>query len=314
MTSLLTTDDCRELCDGFLYKLKILSGEIWEARAKRPQIEAWLANFKGDAIQADIEKTYALYLLTRLMFYGQREIRALLISLYRDLFRYPLLSNIRKVNGDTKDSILLGKLFDDELSASRFLGLGGSAKSGDMLLYHFRLANKLPEYLFTNSEGVLAEDATHVSPLVRRYVFIDDLRVTGEQAARFSPQFVQPIRKKYGSSVELLYFVMFATKDALSSLQDPSTNFDRAKAVHVLDGSFRAFESESRYFPAKGGKLDVTTGRAIAHTYGTKLSAGSPLGFGDCQLLLSFAYNTPDNTLPIIWKKDTSWTPIFERA
>lgn len=38
-------------------------------------------------------------------------------------------------------------------------------------------------------------------------------------------------------------------------------------------------------------------------------------GFGDCQLLLSMNYNTPDNTLPIMWYNEEPkiWVPIFKR-
>ena len=44
-------------------------------------------------------------------------------------------------------------------------------------------------------------------------------------------------------------------------------------------------------------------------------SKGNSLGFKDCQLLLGFNHNTPDNTLPIFWydEKNYNWYPIFKR-
>jgi hypothetical protein len=308
----LSADDCKTIGDDLRTKLKILSGTIWQARANSPQIDSWLANFTGEVVATDTERTYALYLLTRLMYYGQREIRALLRALYRDLFRYPILSEIRRANGDTKDSVLLNNLFEQELQATRFVGLGDVATSGPMLLYELRLATELRDDVFTTLDAILAGKASDVPPAVKRYVFIDDLCATGDQATGYSRDLVEPIRSRYGSSVELLYFVMFATAEALGNLMPPATNFDRVRAVHVLDESFKSFGPNSRYFPAADGKLDLATGKATATRYGAKLS-GSPLGYGNCQLLLAFQYNTPDNTLPIIWSKVGSWTPIFER-
>ena len=308
----LSSDDCRKIGDDLRVKLKTLSSTIWQARANGPQIESWLANFTGEVIATETERTYALYLLTRLMYYGQREIRALLAALYRDLFRYPILSGIRKANGDTKDSVLLNNLFEQELAATRFVGLGEVATSGPMLLYELRLATQLRDDVFTTLDAILGGKPADAPPVVKRYVFIDDLCATGGQATDYSRDLVRPIRNRYGSSVELLYFVMFATTEALAKLTQPTIDFDRVQAVHVLDDSFKSFGPNSRYFPAEEGKLELATGKATASRYGAKLFA-EPLGYGDCQLLLAFQYNTPDNTLPIIWSKVGTWTPIFER-
>jgi hypothetical protein len=276
MTSL-SAEDCKKIGDDLRVKLKTLSGTIWQARANGPQIESWLANFKGEVIATEMERTYALYLLTRLMYYGQREIRALLGALYRDLFRYPILSGIRKTHGDTKDSVLLNHLFEKELGATRFVGLGEVATSGPMLLYNLRLATELRDDVFTTLDAILAGKASDAPPAVKRYVFVDDLCATGGQATDYSRDLVKPIRDRYGSSVELLYFVMFATTDALGNLKPPTTDFDRVQAVHVLDESFKSFGPNSRYFPAEDGKLDPAIGKATASHYGAKLFA-SPLG------------------------------------
>ena len=40
-----------------------------------------------------------------------------------------------------------------------------------------------------------------------------------------------------------------------------------------------------------------------------------PLGYEHDQAAVAFNHNTPDNSLPVIWKKmtDGSWYPLFER-
>jgi len=46
-----------------------------------------------------------------------------------------------------------------------------------------------------------------------------------------------------------------------------------------------------------------------------EISNQTALGWGDCQLLLGFYHNTPDNTLPVIWydEDEINWYPIFRR-
>ena len=306
----LTDDVCSTLNSDFIEKIKTLSLTIWEGKASGPQISDWLSNFKGNVLDVETERTYMLYLLTRFMYYGQREIRALLRSIYFDLFRYPLIAGIRRRNNNTTDTGLIDAEFLKELQATRFLGLGGVAKSGTMLLYPFRKATGLNEASFSTADAVFAGNAEATPPLVKRLVFIDDLCGTGEQAADYNAEIVTPIRTKFGNSVELSYFVMFASTAALSALRPPATGFDRIEAVHDLDASFKCFDADSRYLPTK--ELDRTTALRIATTYGLRLSA-HPLGFRGSELLLGFSHNVPDNTLPIIWSKDSQWKPIFER-
>jgi hypothetical protein len=295
----------------FLDKLKTLSLAIWEGRANGPQIEAWLSNFTGQVVDAESEHIYVLYLLTRFMYYGQREMKALLHTIYRDLFKYPLIANIRRANSNTRNTALINGLFQNELDATRFIGLGGPAKSGSMLLYPFRQVTQLDERYFSTIDAVLSGRVEATPPVVKRYVFIDDLCGSGDQATDYNAEYAHPIRLKFGSAVELCYFVMFATTEALSTLRPPSTAFDRIEAVHELDGSFKCFGVESRYLPTS--ELDRAVGQRIAATYGGKLFS-HPLGFRQCQLLLGFSHNVPDNTLPIVWSKEASWKPIFERS
>ena len=74
-------------------QIEVLNSILWEYRALRPRIDKWLANFGTDQ-----EREYALYLLSRLMYFNSSNIRNLLKALYRDLYRYPVIERIRKNN------------------------------------------------------------------------------------------------------------------------------------------------------------------------------------------------------------------------
>jgi hypothetical protein len=311
VSGIIAQDIREQLNASFREKLKTLSLAIWEGKAKSPNIDVWLSNFTGKVIDAESERTYALYLLTRFMYYAQYETQALLAAIYRDLFKYPLIAKIRRANGDSRDQRLIDHHFLRELMATRFLGLGGAAKSGPMLLYHFKKVTGLGDESFATVDAVRDKQAKYMPPGVLRYVFIDDLCGSGDQAARFNREFVEPMRKSVGSGVEIWYFVLFATTDALAGLRSSNTSFDRVQAVHELDDTFRCFGPESRYLPTKD--LDLSVGKSIVETYGASLLAAHPLGYKDCQLLLGFSHNVPDDTLPIIWSKESSWNPIFKR-
>lgn len=114
-------------------QIEVLNSILWEYRALRPRIDKWLANFGTDQ-----EREYALYLLSRLMYFNSSNIRNLLKALYRDLYRYPVIERIRKNNNNTLDKDFIEREFKKELYNTRFLGVGNPSESGVHLLYYFR--------------------------------------------------------------------------------------------------------------------------------------------------------------------------------
>ena len=88
------------LSDKLFTKIKIFSETIWDREARQPQIEDWLANFSTPANGTEDEcKLHALYLLSQFMYFGSRQMRELMRVLFRDLYKYPLVEQIREENG-----------------------------------------------------------------------------------------------------------------------------------------------------------------------------------------------------------------------
>ena len=150
-------------------------------------------------------------------------------------------------------------------------------------------------------------------PSIRRYVFIDDLCGSGEQAQDYSGGIVSQL-KRMVPDVKVSYFVLFATDAGIDKVRS-SAEFDSVECVFSLDDSFKAFASDSRYFESCPTGIKRDKALKIFRHYGSKLWKDYPLGYKDGQLLLGFWHNTPDNTLPAIWYNETpgQWTPIFER-
>lgn len=313
-------------------QIEILNSTIWEYRALRPRIDEWLANFKTDQ-----EKEYALYMLSRLMYFNSSNIRNLLKALYRDLYRYPIIEEIRKANDNTLDEIVIESEYIKQLEKTRFLGVGNPSESGVHLLYYFRQENRIPKRLFVNTDDVVERHSDGSISLrsaftdATRFVFIDDLCGSGQQATTDTNvrRCVADIRR-LKPDAEISYLMLFGMTKGVEVVKG-SGLYDYAEAVIELDDTYKCFDDKSRYF--NDGIHDKAIAKDIAFGYGynlmynffksyesdpKKLDSKAKvlaLGFGDCQLLLSMHHNTPDNTLPIIWFDEIEglWNPIFKR-
>ena len=80
------------------------------------------------------------------------------------------------------------------------------------------------------------------------------------------------------------------------------------ECAEVIPSSEQPFSPDSVVFP------DVNERRRamdIVRRYANRLSPEGPFGFANVQGLVSFFFNTPDNTLPIFWSTANAWQPLF---
>lgn len=313
-------------------KIKILNETLWEYKVLEPTINNWLANFTTEN-----EKIHALYLLSKFMYFGAIPMKLLIKYLYKDLFRSNIIKNIRKANGNTLDGELIEGLFLEEVKKTRFLGIGNPSESGPHLLYLFRQENKLPTHMFLNTDGIIREEVggkVFISPEVNRYIFIDDFCGSGSQVTNDKNimESIDEIRI-LNPNIEVNYLMLFGTESGIHKIRK-SLKFDNVEACIEFDDSYKCFGKNSRIFPNRKDfafnkkfteEFCFRLGRILFYDIHLKtghsgqdledISDYSALGWGNCQLLLGFSHNTPDNTLPIIWYDETgiAWTPIFKR-
>lgn len=297
-------------------KIRILNEKIWEDRVKNPEIEDWLNNF--DSIRGN-ERLQALYLLSNFMYFGYAQMREMLKSMFRDLFKYPIVEHIRKENEDTVNVKFINEEFQKKLERTRFLGVGNPSESGYHLLYYFRQENSLDKNLFIHAHKIFQRNrdgspVTLREPKIDRYVFIDDFSGSGDQGIDYNEDILQEL-KEIRKDVFTAYYVLFATEDGLERIRS-ETLFDSVKCIFTLDSTFKVFDINSRIFtnPIRG--IDRESVKEMCLKYGSRLFPDCPLGFGDCELLIGFHHNIPDNTLPIIWYDYPDvqpWQPIFKR-
>jgi hypothetical protein len=312
----------RKLADELRSKMKSLDETLWEGRAKDEHVNRWLAQFNSPEDIADDAELQMLFIASNFLYFGAKEIRALLRSLFRDLYQYKILERIRKARADTLDLPVITAEYNRQLANTRFIGVGNPSESGSHMLYYFRQENRLGKQYFISSHQVITtsrvlfkhHSAKVKDPTIEHYVFIDDLCGSGTQAQEYCKSIVEPL-KRLRPGARVYYFTLFATSFGLEQIRKLRW-FDEVGAVVELDESFKCFSHNSRIYSNLSGPIDKEKARRISHRNGLKLARDLPLGWRDGQLLLGFFHNTPDNTLPIIWYDDPeghSWTPLFRR-
>ena len=261
------------------------------------------------------------------MYFGNAELRQLLISLYRDLFKYPIIASIRKRKSDSMDLDEINHEFKRELDATRFLGVGNPSESGVHMLYYYRQECKLSKKYFINTSDIFTtskiteklptkETRVYLKSEIRnidikRYVFIDDFCGSGSQAEDYLKQIVENIKFE-SPDIEVNYLMLFGTETGINNVRNLGV-FNNVEAVFTIDETFKTFSDNSRYFKVLPDEsIEKDFSRETALKYGNNLF-NPPLGYGDCELLLGMYHNTPDNSLPIFWSEQNNWKPVFKR-
>jgi len=304
-----------------LNAIQALNACVWKNRVDARTIEQWLKEFGTDGQPGTRGRLHALYLLSRFMYFGDEEVRALLRALYRDHYRYPIIAEVRREANDTRDDDLLRAGFDVALARTRFLAMGNPSESGTHLLYHYRQENDITSKLFISTHEIFdltQKEPALADPSITRYVFIDDFCGSGVQGIRYSRALMQRITdaaQQAGVKPRIAYHVLVGTSKGLERVRTEA-QFDEIACVLELDETFRAFSETSRFFRNPPEGIDREFAHALARLYGGQLSPDEALGFDDGQLMLGFVHNTPNNTLPIFWHPGharMTWHPVFRR-
>lgn len=202
-----------------------------------------------------------------------------------------------------------------------FINFGKEAKSDKLMSYHFRqaLGTQLSDTNFVN----LFEPEID-PPKNKVLIYIDDLSGTGHQFLSDWEKFNENLKKKWHDKHtsftkfnKFVFLPIFITKIAKNEIEQLPYFIIVYLSHHLLTEKHMALKPESKIFNEKEMKIATE----IFYNYGKQLYPKGPLGYGNLGLLISFFYNTPNNTLPIIWQKSPSefcnstlkWEPLFPR-
>lgn len=251
------------------------------------EVVNWLRNFNKEDINN------ALKVLERLDYYNENEI----IEFY-DI-------GLKKILEKNNDSIIIHPIAE-------------YGKSSTLMVYYLKKTPTFKKhetrikfyYHYSNFKHKLKEVKRQTS-----LIFIDDFSGSGNQFISYYKAFIEPQIKGKAQINELYFLTLFYLKRAESYITR-----SKPKIQIIGNVKYPAFLSRGSVFGYRKSMLSI---RDFSHKYGAKLFSvfdrdtkaeiSHPLGYDNSQALIVFAYNTPNNTLPIIWSSK-NWIPLYPRV
>lgn len=192
--------------------------------------------------------------------------------------------------------------------------LGGVAKSGTQYARMFCQENALIKDNAMNLP-TLADRIKKRGAETQAIVFVEDFIGTGGTVI----DALQNLDQEIGDAVRQLEIKLFIVA-VCGFEQAESRIINAAKQLSLpielfccdsLDESDMAFSASSKVF-ADSKKREQAC--VIAKEKGDLLEKKHPLGHGECQSLVVFFSNSPNNSLPILYKESDNWIPLFPRV
>jgi hypothetical protein len=255
----------------------------------------WLSQF------GDFRNQRSMFnLLKRLRFFRDSEVRSYLRDAHRYFVQY-LDDVVLKESNTRRRDIVVSYL-------------GGEGKSGATFATLYRIENRIFNQLFVPPQLLRSYLERHTD--VTAVVFVDDFVGTGRTAVNSLRTTV--VDSKLAELMEnrgifLGIAAVACTERAFKTVQnflDKLPIESRLYSGETLVDSDQAF-SEEFDWATEEERLFAKT---VAEDEGRKLERQHPLGYSNSEALVVFQTNCPNNTLPVIWKKNRDWSPLFERA
>ncbi|MEX1026509.1 MAG: hypothetical protein WD049_00665, partial [Candidatus Paceibacterota bacterium] len=192
--------------------------------------------------------------------------------------------------------------------------LGGIAKSGTQYARMFCQENKL---LVNNavSPRIAAERLLSNGEQFSALVAVDDVFGTGQSVVDGLKQ----LNDKAGETIRTLQIPVFLVgicgfRRAIDFINRAIAELGLPAEVYVSDAltdEDKLFDSDGAIFETHQNRMRA---REIAEAKGRMLEKKWPLGYGDCEAGIVFFANCPNNSLPILYKSDKDWRPLFARV
>ena len=273
--------------------LNDMSIVAWDRRMEPSRLSRWLNNFDGHILgNKSVEQTLAAWILMNFTFYTENEVRALCKCIFDEYIHIKL---IEYKNTNTLNNHSYVDKINHIIDNTLFFPLGNPSESGTSILYYFRQENMLSKKHFEPQTNKIYENV----------VYIDDVTISGSQAANYINNIsVKGIKK---------YILMLISTDETNDYFIKVLPEHMLISAIVLDKRSKCFSDDTFCFSGSNSSKLKAFAFKMCEGYGKELFNKSPLGFDNGQYIFGFYYNTPDNTLPIIWCQNEKWESAFRR-
>ncbi len=176
--------------------------------------------------------------------------------------------------------------------------------------------------LFASENQIFAESVVSLESLkqriadghkVQRLVLVDDFSGSGQTLVAGLNRNLDLLWQANKVGIKIILVTLVGFDQARVKVERFIHNKGLDAAVYFceeLGPEDRAFSKESAVFP---DLVERERAERVAETKGITLEPKHPLGYADTQALLVFSQSCPNNTLPILWSRNSGWSPLFPR-
>jgi len=276
----------------------------WKKFSDPDEVLRWLHNFSNER-----EIYLALVLANGIMYYTVDQTRYLWRIILMNRVKLSLLDEILQ----DKLPMDIEKWFQNYLKTKCiFVGYGRASKSGQSMVYPFKQSHSIKDLVYMELFEFLHCSSKKLTNKERVFL-LDDFVGSGNQAKR------EWYRRNGGRSLDdvfeenphlnFVYLVLVGCKEGKEKIEKKTPM--KVILGEELDERFKCFSDTSVIYKDPSERIQA---RRVMGQKGRMLYK-YPLGYDNMQLAIAFCHNTPNNSLPVIWKKmpDGSWHPLFER-
>lgn len=275
----------------------------WKKFVGPDEIFKWLCNFSNED-----EIYLALVLANNILYHNLDEVRSLWKRILMNRVKLFLLDEIF---GD-RELPDIEKWFQEYLREKCiFVGYGRAGKSGQSMVYFFKQSHNVRELKYMEFFEFLhsSEDFS-----TKENVFLlDDFIGTGNQAKttwynKIDGKSFNDIYEE-NPHLKFIYLAMVGFKEGKKVIEENTPM--KAILGEELDERFKCFSNVSVIYEDPNER---SRAREVMEKKG-RILYKYPLGYDNMELAVAFCHNTPNNSLPVIWKRmdDGTWYPLFER-
>jgi hypothetical protein len=269
---------------------------------KTDEIFKWLNNFSNKR-----EIYLALILAENIQFYNLAEIRYLCnwIATYH-------VKNYLIQNEFPQPTSGIDNLFEDYIrDRCIFVPFGDVQDSASEIGYVFSHAVKISGLKYMSLYQFLS--STNLQD-TKKVFLLDDFIGSGEQAAdnwKYLRIQKSPTLEEVASQNPHIDFVYLPLVSCAKGKAHVESNTPIKVITGIeLDDRNKCFSDCSIIYRNPEERREA---KLVMHSKGATLGV-PPLGYDDMELAIAFYHNTPDNSLPVIWRKERGqWYPLFER-
>jgi hypothetical protein len=278
--------------------INLIAFKIWNG-IELDRFNRWLKNFETDE-----EKYLSACILDSLMYRSNSKTKALIYHLFN-----VVLPNFTRLNptpiGQIDDwfSRLKSQTVDPMV---RLVAVIADEDPPTKSTHHIlRMLSKE----FQIHEGWLIfphKLKYHVQSGVKTFVFIDDFMGSGQQ---FNELVLEHDLHNH-KEIQTIYAPLVAHEKGCDYIQARYHGKIKVTCSEYLQADINFFDN---YFPgqqesARQFYLDMLKSRGIS-----SVDPINAFGYGNLQFAYSFEHACPDNSLSALWKRNDSWSPLFNR-